>query len=106
MKSRMIYLKALKQFVGLKILKFFDAGADLGYRFFLTLDPGWKNSDTINIPDPQPWLFVLEMDMILLSLKFILILRLSTGCRRTATACYCVEVVSACIFIFREPIPP
>ncbi len=49
----------------------------------------------INIPDPQPWLFVLEMDMILLSPKFILVLRLSTGCRRTDTACYCVEVISA-----------
>jgi hypothetical protein len=47
----------------------------------------------INVPDPQPWLFVLEMDMIPLSPKFILVLRLSTGCRRTATACYCVAVL-------------
>jgi hypothetical protein len=27
------------------MLKFFDADADPGSRLFLTLDPGWKNSD-------------------------------------------------------------
>ncbi len=28
-----------------KILKFFDADPDPGSVIFLTLDPGWKNSD-------------------------------------------------------------
>ncbi len=40
----------------LKILKFFDADPDPGSGTFLTLDPGWKNSDPesgTNIPDQQ-----------------------------------------------------
>jgi hypothetical protein len=39
-----------------KILKFFAANPDPGSGIFLTLDPGWKESDPgsgINIPDPQ-----------------------------------------------------
>jgi hypothetical protein len=32
-------------FLKLKILKFFDADPDPGSGIFLTLDPGWKNSD-------------------------------------------------------------
>jgi hypothetical protein len=42
-----------------KILEFFDADTDPGSVIFLTLGPGWKNSDPgsgINIPDPQQWL--------------------------------------------------
>jgi hypothetical protein len=35
----------LKQFLGLKILKFFDADADPGSGTFLIRDPGGKNSD-------------------------------------------------------------
>jgi hypothetical protein len=35
--------ESLKTIFGLKILKFFDA--DPGFGIFLTLDPGWKNSD-------------------------------------------------------------
>jgi hypothetical protein len=35
--------KSLEQFLGLKILKFFIV--DPGSGIFLTLDPGWKNSD-------------------------------------------------------------
>jgi hypothetical protein len=35
--------KSLEQFLGLKILKFFDG--DPGSGIFLTQDPGWKNSD-------------------------------------------------------------
>ncbi len=56
--SRIILSRALKQFFGLKILKFCDAHPDPGSRIFLTRDPGWKNSDLgsgINIPDPQHW---------------------------------------------------
>jgi hypothetical protein len=39
-----------------KKLKFFDADPDTGSGIFLTLYPGWINSDPesgINIPDPQ-----------------------------------------------------
>jgi hypothetical protein len=46
--------ESLETIFGLKILKFFGADSDPG--IFLTLDPGWKNSDPgsgINIPDPQ-----------------------------------------------------
>ncbi len=39
------FSKSLETFLGLKILKFFDADADPGSGIFLTLDPGWKNSD-------------------------------------------------------------
>jgi hypothetical protein len=52
--SQIIFPRAWKQFFGLNILKFF--AADPGSKIFLTLDPGWKNSDLgsgINIPDPQ-----------------------------------------------------
>jgi hypothetical protein len=48
------FSRAYKQFLRLKILKFFDADSDPGSEIFLTLDPGWKNSDLgsgINIPD-------------------------------------------------------
>jgi hypothetical protein len=34
---------------GLKILKFVDADSDPGSGIFLTLDPGWKNSDRLKI---------------------------------------------------------
>jgi hypothetical protein len=37
--------QSLKQFFGLKILKFFNADPDLVSGIFLTLDPGWKSSD-------------------------------------------------------------
>jgi hypothetical protein len=46
--------ESLETVLWVKMLKFFDADADPG--IFLTLDPGWKNSDPgsgINIPDPQ-----------------------------------------------------
>jgi hypothetical protein len=40
------YFRELRNnFLGLNILKFVDAGPDLGSGIFLTLDPGWKNSD-------------------------------------------------------------
>jgi hypothetical protein len=32
--------ESLKKFLGLKILKFFDADPDPGFKIFLTLDPG------------------------------------------------------------------
>jgi hypothetical protein len=35
------------KFFGLKYTRFFDAEPDLGSGIFLTLDPGWKNSDPI-----------------------------------------------------------
>ncbi len=38
------------------MLTFFDADPDPGFEIFLTLEPGWKNSDPgsgINTPDPQ-----------------------------------------------------
>ncbi len=41
--SQIIFLRAQKQFLGLKILKFFDADPNPGSGIFLTLDPGWKN---------------------------------------------------------------
>jgi hypothetical protein len=46
------YFRELRNnFLG-KILKFFDADADL--EIFSTLDPGWKKFGSgINIPDPQ-----------------------------------------------------
>jgi hypothetical protein len=37
--------ESLKTNFGLNILQFFDADADPGSGIFLTLDPGWKNSD-------------------------------------------------------------
>ncbi len=52
----------LEQFLGLKILKFFDADPDRnrdpGSVRSRIWDPGWKNLDPgsgINIPDPQHW---------------------------------------------------
>jgi hypothetical protein len=48
--------ESLKTIFGLKILKFFNADPYPGSGIFLTLNPGWKNSDPlsgINIPDPQ-----------------------------------------------------
>jgi hypothetical protein len=51
--------ESLKQFFGLKILKFFDADPDPGSGIFLILDPGpgmEKFGSGINIPDPQHWL--------------------------------------------------
>jgi len=49
-----LFSESLKQFLGLNILKFFDA--DPGSGIFLTLDPGWKNSYSgsgIKIPGSQ-----------------------------------------------------
>jgi hypothetical protein len=46
--------ESLETILWVKILKFLDADADPG--IFLTLDPGWKNSNPgseIHIPDPQ-----------------------------------------------------
>ena len=46
-------------FLGLKILKFFDADPGSGMETVRIRDPGWKKSDPesgINIPDPQHWL--------------------------------------------------
>jgi hypothetical protein len=58
---RIIFPRAWKQFLGLQIPKLLDAdpNPNPGSGIFLTLDPGWKNSDTgsgINIRDPQNWL--------------------------------------------------
>jgi hypothetical protein len=49
--------ESLETIFWIKIFKFFYA--DPGSGFFLTLDPGWKNSVPgygINIPDPQDWI--------------------------------------------------
>jgi hypothetical protein len=49
------FSRELRNSFWVKILKFFDADLDPGFRIFLTLDPGWRNSDPeseINIPDP------------------------------------------------------
>jgi hypothetical protein len=48
--------ESIETIFGLKIVKFFDADPDAGSGIYLTLDPGWKKSDSesrINIPDPQ-----------------------------------------------------
>jgi hypothetical protein len=48
--------KTLVTIFGLQIIKFFVADPDPGSVVFLTMDPGWKNSEqgsVINIPDPQ-----------------------------------------------------
>ncbi len=37
--------ESLETIFGLNILQFFDADPDPGSGIFLTLDPGWKNSD-------------------------------------------------------------
>ncbi len=42
--SRIIFQELRNNF-WVKILKFFDADRDPGSGIFLTLDPGWKNSD-------------------------------------------------------------
>jgi hypothetical protein len=42
-----------------KVLNIFYADTEPGLGIFLTLDPGWKNSDPvsgINIQDPQHWI--------------------------------------------------
>jgi hypothetical protein len=57
------YSESLKQFLGLKIFKFFDADPDLGSGIFFTWirDPVGKYSDPgsrINILDPQHRLFI------------------------------------------------
>jgi hypothetical protein len=44
-----LFIQKLKTFFGLRTLK-------SGSEIFLTLDPGWKNSNPgsgVNIPDPQ-----------------------------------------------------
>jgi hypothetical protein len=49
-----IKIRIWESIFGVKMLKFFNA--DPGSGIFLTVDPGWKNSDPgfgINIPDPQ-----------------------------------------------------
>jgi hypothetical protein len=43
--SQIIFLRAWKLFLELKILKFFYADPDPGFGIFLTLNPGWENSD-------------------------------------------------------------
>jgi hypothetical protein len=46
----------LEQFFGLNILKFFYVDLDPGHGIFMTLDPGWKDSDPgfgISIPLPN-----------------------------------------------------
>jgi hypothetical protein len=40
------YFRELKKLFWLKILKFLDADPDPGYGTFLTVDLGWKNSDS------------------------------------------------------------
>jgi len=41
-------------YLGLKILKFFEAEQDQGSGIFSTMDPGWKKFGSgIKIPDPQ-----------------------------------------------------
>ncbi len=40
------FSESLESVLGLKILKFFDEDPDPGSGNFLTLDPGWKNSDS------------------------------------------------------------
>jgi hypothetical protein len=48
--------ESLETIFWVKIFKFFDADPDPGSGVFLTLDPGWKNSDPgsgINITDSQ-----------------------------------------------------
>jgi hypothetical protein len=46
------FQELIRKSLGLKILKFFDEDSDPGSGIYLTLDPGWKNSD----PDPHLWL--------------------------------------------------
>ncbi len=44
-------------FLGVKILKFFDADPGSGMETVRIPDPGWKKVGSgINIPDPQHWL--------------------------------------------------
>jgi hypothetical protein len=61
-------------FLGVKILKFFDADPVTGIEKIRIRDLGWKNSDPgwkkvgsvirdINIPDPQHWLKYLNSVM-------------------------------------------
>jgi hypothetical protein len=39
--------ESLETIFWVKILTFFDANPDPGSGIFLTLDPGWKNSDPV-----------------------------------------------------------
>jgi hypothetical protein len=41
------FSESIETFLGLKILKLFDADSNLGSGFFLTLEPGWKNLDPV-----------------------------------------------------------
>jgi hypothetical protein len=68
-----IFVRAYKQFFGLKIPTFFYADLDPGSGNFFTPDPGWKNSDPgsgINNPDPQQLKNTLEK-LISLTANFI-----------------------------------
>jgi hypothetical protein len=45
MKIRDHFSESLETVFRAKNIKFFDADLDPGWGIFLTLDPGWKNSD-------------------------------------------------------------
>ncbi len=101
-------MRTLHQFLGLKILKFFDADPDPRYGILSTLDPGsgLKKSDPgsgINIPDPNHFVHPsMEEDGSVVSI--ILFALLATSTLINGSPQHCSVRSLWVVFIGRDPV--